>query len=179
MTCWTLELVFDNIETYNYTDISLLSHKSCSGSAMRVGGSWGMLSTVLKKIPQKPNIPLIHLKMEAVYYTWHPKLLPLVFLSEGFKTSLGTDLSWISNSNCWYTCTWCYGVHVKVPAVYVSFSLWELVVSWVCFLGIPLFVKKEKIYCHCLHAGADLDSLPSYGKRANRIHLNNREYLLK
>ena len=67
---------------------------------------------------------------------------------------------------------------VKVPAVYVSFSLWELVVSWVCFLGIPLFVKKKK-YCHCLHAGADLDSLPSYGKRSNRIHLNNREYHLK
>lgn len=37
----------------------------------------------------------------------------------------------------------------------------------------------KKIYCHCLHAGADLDSLPSYGKRANRIHLNNREYHLK
>lgn len=52
-----------------------------------------MLSTVLKNIPQKPNIPLIHLNVGAVYYTRHPKLLPLVFLSEGFNTSLGTDLS--------------------------------------------------------------------------------------
>ena len=24
--------------------------------------------------------------------------------------------------------------------------------------------------------GADLDSLPSYGKRLNRIHVNNREF---
>lgn len=30
--------------------------------------------------------------MEAVCYNWRPELLPLVFLTEGFKTSLVTDL---------------------------------------------------------------------------------------
>ena len=30
--------------------------------------------------------------MEAVCYNWHPEFLPLVFLTEGFRTSVGTDL---------------------------------------------------------------------------------------
>ena len=170
MTSQTLELVFTLKLEKKYYILTSVCWVTKVVQGLQEGRGKLRYATVLKNI-SKAKYSVDTLKNGSCVLQLAPRVFTLSFFLQKVL-----EPPWVLTYSC--ILNFKQELLVKVPAVYVSFSLWELVVSWVCFLGIPLFVKKKK-YCHCLHAGADLDSLPSYGKRANRIHLNNREYHLK
>ena len=46
---------------------------------------------------------------------------------------------------------------------------------WLLYTYMYMYGYCILIYYNFFHIGADLDSLPLYGKRTNRTHVNNRK----